>query len=351
LAYQYSSTNTDVSQQPNLIPPLTTIDAVQAYHTRLTYLSPNTKFLMSLYLSPAITPSTIAAAAATNHIYGVKSYPAGVTTNSAAGVVDYESFFPVFAKMEEVGMVLNLHGELPSTEDDEDVNVMNAEEKFLVTLREIVGRFRKLKIVLEHCTSKAAVECVQELHESSGGRVCGTITAHHLFLTVDDVVGDPMHFCKPVAKTGVDRRALLRAVVRGKGAFFFGSDSAPHGLKKKYGGMGGGNNNAVVVPGKCAAGVFAQPYVTQLVLEGLERAVEMGVVKKEQCTKEVVEGFLGGYGRKFYGVEKSKRRMRVVSGEETAMEMYEVKIRGGEVEDVVVPFRRKEPVYSLEMLS
>lgn len=344
---------TPLLSQPNLIPPLTTLSAVKSYHTTLTHLSPTTTFLVSLYLSPAITPETITEAAKSKLIYGVKSYPAGVTTNSASGVVDYEVFYPVFERMQDLGMVLNLHGEVPS-EDSADVNVMNAEEKFLVTLRGIVQRFPKLKIVLEHCTSQAAVECVKGLHESTGGRVVGTITAHHLFLTIDDVVGDPMNFCKPVAKTGVDRRALLRAVVEGKGAFFFGSDSAPHALGKKYGGgmIGVGTDNAVVVPGKCAAGVFTQPYATQLVLEALEAAVQKGVVKAGECTTEVLEGFLGGYGRAFYGVEGSNRRMRVVHAEERVMETCAIKkIGGNQVEDVVVPFRRNEKIYSLEMLK
>ena len=88
--------------------------AALAYRARLQALEPNVTFLMSLYLHPDITPSTIKEAKAAG-ITGVKSYPAGVTTNSAAGVLDYEAFYPVFAEMERQDMVLNLHGELPPT--------------------------------------------------------------------------------------------------------------------------------------------------------------------------------------------------------------------------------------------
>lgn len=37
---------------------------------------------------------------------------------------------------------------------------MNAEERFLPHLREINRKFPKLRIVLEHCTTAAAVEAV-----------------------------------------------------------------------------------------------------------------------------------------------------------------------------------------------
>jgi len=58
-----------------------------------------------------------------NNIYpkilkkGVKSYPRGVTTNSDSGIESYESYYDVFKAMEEEGLVLNLHGEIPSDRD------------------------------------------------------------------------------------------------------------------------------------------------------------------------------------------------------------------------------------------
>jgi len=45
---------------------------------------------------------------------GVKSYPRGVTTNSDGGIESYETYYPIFETMQEVDMVLNLHGEVPS---------------------------------------------------------------------------------------------------------------------------------------------------------------------------------------------------------------------------------------------
>jgi dihydroorotase len=86
---------------------------------------------MTLYLSPDITPDEIRKAkkagvvgtssavilrnaVLTRIMVGVKSYPRGVTTNSDGGIESYETYYPVFEAMQEVDMVLNLHGEIPS---------------------------------------------------------------------------------------------------------------------------------------------------------------------------------------------------------------------------------------------
>ena len=84
-----------------------------AYHARLAAQDASVAYLMTLFLCPEITPQVIAAAAATGRIAGVKSYPRGLTTNSAGGVVDYAAFYDVFAAMEAHDLVLNLHGEAP----------------------------------------------------------------------------------------------------------------------------------------------------------------------------------------------------------------------------------------------
>jgi len=49
---------------------------------------------------------------------GVKSYPRGVTTNSDSGIESYNTYYDVFKAMEEEGLVLNLHGEVPSDADN-----------------------------------------------------------------------------------------------------------------------------------------------------------------------------------------------------------------------------------------
>jgi dihydroorotase len=245
--------------------------------------------------------------------------------------------------MEKEDMVLNLHGECPK---QPGITVLNAEEKFLPTLISIHEKFPKLRIILEHCTTAAAIEAVK----SCGPNVVATITgkylvnltvtteskkfntliAHHLFLTIDDVVGDNHSFCKPVAKTDGDRAAILQAAVSGNPKFFLGTDSAPHPRAAKEGDLK-----------KAAAGVFTQPYATHTVLDALEKACKEGILKEDQVTMEILEGFLGGFGRKFYRAEhaKNERILLERSGERVG------NLIEGDVD--VVPFRQGEKTWSL----
>lgn len=311
-----------ITKQPNLVPPVITVDRALEYKSRLQAIEPNVNYLMSLYLHENITPETIVDAKKKG-ITGVKSYPAGVTTNSSSGVVDYTLFYPVFAEMERQNMVLNLHGEVPSTGD---VTVLSAEERFVPILAQLHGRFPRLRIILEHCTTAAAVEAVQKC----GPTVAGTITAHHLSIIIDSWAGDPFCFCKPVAKTPADRDALLRAAVSGNPKFFFGSDSAPHPAASKRGGD------------KIAAGVFTQPYTTQVVMDSFEQACENGVLNEDDITPEIVEGFMSKFGRAFYGLEEEKK------------EFITLERKGEKIADIlksdkldVVPFRRGQASWSV----
>jgi dihydroorotase len=162
------------------------------------------------------------------HIHlGVKSYPKGVTTNSDGGIESYDAYYPVFEAMEHVDMVLNLHGEVPSDASAvrfesslrnptlilvQNIHVINAEPAFLPHLRKLHAHFPRLRIVLEHATTRAAVETVKSL----GSTVACTITAHHLALTVDDWAGQSWNYCKPVAKFPEDREALREVIREGE---------------------------------------------------------------------------------------------------------------------------------------
>ena len=168
---------------PNLRPPIKTVKQAIEYKAKLSELSPNTEFLMTLYLNSDLTKEEIYNAKK-NGIVGVKSYPKGVTTNSDGGIESYNIYYPIFEAMQEVGMILNLHGEIPS-DPDSDVCVLNAERLFLKHLVQLHKDFPRLKIVLEHATSKDAVEMVKSL----GDTVACTITVHHLHLVVDDWAG------------------------------------------------------------------------------------------------------------------------------------------------------------------
>ncbi|KAH8830670.1 dihydroorotase, partial [Flagelloscypha sp. PMI_526] len=263
---------------PNLKPPITTTDMALKYKSDLEAIDPEVEYLMTLYLSPELTPEEIRKASAAG-IVGVKSYPRGVTTNSDGGIESYEPYYPVFAAMQEVGMVLNLHGEVPSNPDTACPNttILNAEQTFLPWLHRLHAAFPRLKIVLEHATTRAAVDAVKACGETVG---C-TITAHHLELVVDDWAGQSWHFCKPVAKTYDDRKALREIIQQGHPRFFLGSDSAPHPPESK----------SVSTPSQpCAAGVYTSPILLPLVAQLLS---SFGAL-------EQLEAFASGNGRKFY---------------------------------------------------
>ncbi|CDZ96534.1 dihydroorotase [Phaffia rhodozyma] len=297
---------------PNLTPPITTTARALAYRSDLQTLAPDVEFLMTLYLHPSITPEEIRKAHAAG-IRGVKSYPRGVTTNSDGGIEDYESYYDVFGAMEQVGMVLNLHGEVPS-DHDRGICVLNAEETFLAHLFKIHKAFPKLKIVLEHATTAAAVAAVKQCGDTVG---C-SITPHHLTLVVDDWAGQPFNFCKPVAKYPTDRKALRDVIASGHPRFFLGSDSAPHPAHSK-------TTSSPSVG--CAAGVYTSPILLPLVANLLESFSAL----------DKLQGFASLHGRAFYGLPLEgldQITLRKVTDEKDEDAVKRFAFDGGEV----VPF-------------
>ena len=134
---------------PNLEKPIVSVAQALTYHKELSRLAPNVRFLMSLYLHPDVTTDQIELAAKTKIIFGVKLYPAGVTTNSQHGVRDIKRYYPVFAAMQEVGLVLNLHGEFTNCTPEAATihDSMNAESNFLPQLFDLHKDFPDLRIV------------------------------------------------------------------------------------------------------------------------------------------------------------------------------------------------------------
>lgn len=268
---------------PNLSPPVTSIDRVVAYKKDLEALSPNTTFLMSFYLCKELSPELVQEAAKLGVIQGIKCYPAGVTTNSSHGVDpnDFTPFYPIFSVMEENNLILNLHGEKPH-DKAEEIHILNAEPKFLPALRKLVTDFPKLKIILEHCTTADAVNTIRDINSNKKDVfVAGTITAHHLSLTIDSWAGNPINFCKPVAKLPKDKFALIDAATSGEPWFFFGSDSAPHPIEKKC------------VHINVCAGVYTQSHALPYVAQVFEKSGKLNNLKK----------FVKDNGNKFYGID------------------------------------------------
>ena len=248
-----------------------------------------------------------------------------MTTGSESGVLSYEQYYPVFEAMEQCDLVLNIHGEVPpspsnkqdttTTIDSSTVTVLNAEQAFLPTLLDLHRQFPKLRIVLEHCTTAAAVEAVL----SCGPTVAATITAHHLYLTVDSWAGCPFNYCKPVAKLPSDRETLIKAATSGNPKFFLGSDSAPHPQSSK-------------IARTVAAGVFTQPYLMQYVTEIFDREGKLNALA----------GFASEFGRRFYRIPLEPWEGRIAMRRRNHAVKGMISRSAGGLEDGVVPFRAGE---------
>lgn len=246
---------------PNTTKPILTVDDARAYEKfiqdsfnqgqigRFSPIHvPNFSPLMTIKLTKTTTPEIVRACQGV--VTAGKFYPEGMTTNSADGVKNVRDLYPVFEAMQDIDMVLCLHGETP------DVFCMDREKAFLRDLKDIATLFPKLRIVLEHITTVDAVEAVLTLPAN----VAATITVHHMLLTLDDVIGDmlrPHHFCKPIAKRPHDRDMLSYVARCGNPKVFLGTDSAPHLVERK----------------ECAhgcAGVFTAPVAMSLLAEMFE---------------------------------------------------------------------------------
>jgi dihydroorotase len=254
---------------PNTLPPVTNAAELQKYHEELRSVGADLEFLMTFKLMPNTSPEEIVQLKKAGAIAG-KLYPQGVTTHSQDGISDIEALFPVFSAMQEQNLVLCLHGEVPEIED------LKRESAFLPTLKKIHQNFPKLRIVLEHVSTKEAVQTIQEL----GDTVAATITVHHLLLTTHDVRNghfNPHHFCAPICKSEADREAIVQAAMSGNPKFFFGSDSAPHLHQDKEG-------------EHPKPGIFTTPVALPLLAELFET----------QGKLDHLEAFTSQFGAEFY---------------------------------------------------
>lgn len=270
---------------PNLTPPVRTGADAEAYRGRILAATEGHEFepLLTIKLLPETTPEWVRGAKEAGVVAG-KLYPQGVTTNSEDGWSEIEALDGAFAAMEEAGLVLCLHGEAP------DAFCIDRELRFVEdTLPGIAERFPKLRIVLEHVSTRAGVEAVRALPN-----VAGTITAHHLILTLDDVIGgalNPHNFCKPVAKRPEDREALVGAAIESED-FFLGTDSAPHLRENKE------------CPSGCA-GVYTAPVALGLTAEVFEAHGAL----------ERLEAFTSERGARFYQVPLNEGQLTLRRGE------------------------------------
>ena len=266
---------------PNLKPPVTTVAQALSYREEILQAVPagiDFTPLMTLYLTGSTTATEIKTAAESEHVYALKLYPAGATTNSDSGVADIKAIYPLLEAMEKHDIPLLIHGEVT----DELCDIFDRERVFVDTsLTHIVDNFPGLRIVLEHVTTTEAVQFVQAASHNIGA----TITPQHLLFNRNAILAGgirPHYYCLPIIKREHHRLALVAAATSGNPKFFLGTDSAPHLTSLKETACG-------------CAGCYSAHAALEFYAEVFERAGSL----------DKLEGFASFYGADFYRLPRN----------------------------------------------
>lgn len=270
---------------PNLTIPVTTAQDAKKYRQRiLKHLPAGVEFnpLMTIYLTDETTPNHIMDAKNSGIVFGAKLYPQGVTTHSEAGVTKIEKMYHTFESMAEHGLPLLIHGET----NNPDIDIFDREKHFIDTvLIQIVNNFPGLKIVLEHITTKDAVDYVL----STPTNVAATITPHHLMYNRNKMFQGgikPHYYCLPILKRNEHQQALIKAATGGSPKFFLGTDSAPHPISRKESSCG-------------CAGIYNALAAMSFYANVFDKA---GKLNK-------LEGFASFFGPDFYGLPRNEGKV------------------------------------------
>jgi dihydroorotase len=193
------------------------------------------------------------------------------------------------------------------------VDIFDRERVFLETvLADVVRRFPRLRVVVEHASTREAVDFVA----SGGPMIAATITAHHLLYNRGALFAGglrPHYYCLPVLKREEHRQALLSAATSGNPKFFLGTDSAPHARADKETPCG-------------HAGIYSAHAAIELYAEAFEQA---GALDK-------LEGFASFHGPVFYRLPRNtgsitlRREAWTVPGEFAFGPTTLVPLRAGE---------------------
>jgi len=271
---------------PNLKKPLTQVSDIMNYRKDILSIvekcNPAHHFTpwMTLYLTDKTQPETMIEAKKTGCILGAKLYPAGATTHSQSGVNFIQTLYPVFEAMQQQELVLHIHGEVTRSSCD----IFLREKYFILEiLAPLIRNFPKLKITLEHISTKFAVEFITQAPDT----IAATITPHHLWLNRNDLLAGgikPHYYCLPILKKRSDQTALIKAAVSGHPRFFMGTDSAPHAIHQKESACG-------------CAGVYNAPVAVPLCAMIFEKANAL----------DKLENFTSRFGAEFYDLPINKK--------------------------------------------
>ncbi len=297
---------------PNLNPPITTVQQALAYRTRiLDALPEGLAFdpLMTLYLTDSTSAREIELASQSTHIIGCKLYPAGATTHSNFGISDLEKIQRTLEAMERYNVPLLVHGEVT----DPLVDIFDREKAFIDRhLVSIIECFPNLRVVLEHATTKEAVEFVREMPS----QVAATLTPQHLLVNRNAIFAgglNPHNYCLPVLKREHHRAALIEAATSGNPKFFLGTDSAPHVKSKKENASG-------------CAGCYTAHAAMELYAQVFDSA---GALDK-------LDNFSSVFGAKFYGLPKNSGTIILDRSDWTLPDSYRLG------RESIVPFKAGE---------
>ncbi|NOX83449.1 MAG: dihydroorotase [Alphaproteobacteria bacterium] len=277
---------------PNLVEPITTIAAGEAYRKRIIgAVAGGVNFtpLMTCYLTDSLDTDEVEKGFTSGVFTACKLYPENATTNSSLGVTDITNVYPVLEAMQRIGMPLLVHGEVT----DSDVDIFDREAVFIErVLSCVIADFPELKVVFEHITTAEAADFV----EAGGKFIAATITPHHLNINRNAMFEGgfrPHFYCLPVAKRERHRLALRRAATSGSPKFFLGTDSAPHAIGAKQSACG-------------CAGIFNAPFA----LESYAKTFE------EEGALDRLEAFASEHGPRFYGLPLNEGAITLVRNEQ-----------------------------------
>ncbi|HAU1554547.1 TPA: dihydroorotase [Legionella pneumophila] len=276
---------------PNLKPALTNLPAIESYRNRIISAIPKqNSFIpyMTFYLNESVKPEELQQSASLSYIVGAKLYPAGATTNSEEGAKSLKALYPLFETLQTSNLVLQIHGEVTHSD------IFEREALFIDEyLKPIAKHFPKLRIVLEHISTKAAVDYVSE----GPANLTATITPHHLLYNRNKLLAGgirPHYYCLPILKHEKDQKALQVAATSGNPKFFAGTDSAPHAINAKENACG-------------CAGIYSAPYAVALYTQIFD---ELNQLKK-------LNDFLSRFGAEFYQLPINQQQLELIKSPQT----------------------------------
>lgn len=274
---------------PNTLPPITSGKMAREYKTKIIKkIKNNLNPLMTIYLTEKTSIDDMLTFFHNKIIFALKLYPQGATTNSEKGVKSIKKIYHILSSMEEFGIPLLIHGE----DTDENVDIFDREKSFIDKyLIDIIKKFPKLKVTLEHITTKDSVDFVNQ-----NNNLAATITPHHLASNRNDMlVGGikPHLYCLPILKKKKHQEALIEIATSGNKKFFLGTDSAPHEIRLKENACG-------------CAGIFNTINSLEIITE---------IFEKENSLSNL-ENFVSINSTKIYNIPLNKDKITLVKLDE-----------------------------------